>query len=171
MTSDTSAPTGVRHATVEDLAALLRDQQARKIDIVAPAAAVRARGARLVVDGTEPVLGPDGVSMTSGTYAPTDLCDQGIADKLGIPGAYLRKLREQKPVLYDVNVNGWLDGDDRRFLLRCLRGSNGAGVARAFLSDGYKIIDLSRPRDYPDGRAGLVAFALVEGLRLKPVSG
>ena len=69
------------------------------------------------------------------------MCDQGIADKLGIPAAYLRKMREQKPDLYDANVNGWLAGDDRRFLLRCLRGENGMGAARAFLSDGYKIID------------------------------
>ena len=50
-------------------------------------------------------------------------------------------MREQKPDLYDENVNGWLAGDDRRFLLRCLRGENGKGAARAFLSDGYKIID------------------------------
>jgi hypothetical protein len=79
--------------------------------------------------------------MTDGSYVPTDVCDQGIADKLGIPGAYLRKLREQKPELYDANVNGWLAGDERKFLLRCLRGEDGGGAARAFLSDGYKIID------------------------------
>jgi hypothetical protein len=131
---------GARNATLEDLAALLRDQQARKVDIVAPATTIHAYGARLVVQETAPVLGPDGVTMTAGVYAPTDLCDQGIADKLGIPAAYLRKLREQKPELYDANVNGWLEGDERRFLLRCLRGDDG-GVARAFLSDGYKIID------------------------------
>ena len=144
MTLDTSMSPlvpGARNATLEDLAALLRDQQARKVNIVAPAAAIRARGGRLVVEQTEPVLGPDGVTMTSGAYALTGVCDQGVADKLGIPAAYLRKTREQKPGLYDANVNGWLEGDDRRFLLRCLRGANGAGVARAFLSDGYKIID------------------------------
>jgi hypothetical protein len=42
-----------------------------------------------------------------------------------------------------ANVNAWLDGDDRKFLLRCLRpaSGDGPGAARAFLSDGYKIID------------------------------
>jgi hypothetical protein len=74
-----SAP-GARHATLEDLAALLRDQQARKVDIVAPAAAIRAQDARLVVDGTEPVLDPDGVTAAAGAYVPTDVCDQGVAD-------------------------------------------------------------------------------------------
>ncbi len=106
-----SAPLpGARNATLEDLAALLRDQQARKVDIVAPAAAIHADGARLVVRETEPVLGPGGVTMTAGAYTPTDVCDQGVADKLGIPAAYLRKMREQKPGLYDANVNGWLEG-------------------------------------------------------------
>jgi hypothetical protein len=145
MTIDTPvAPrSGVRNAGLADLAALLRDQQARKADFVAPAAAIRARGGQLVVDDSAPLLGPDGVSMTAGSYTPTEVCDQGIADKLGIPAAYLRRMREHKPDLYDANVNGWLAGDDRRFLLRCLRsdGPGGGGVARAFLSDGYKIID------------------------------
>ncbi len=141
--STSSAPQvpGARNATLEDLAVLLRDQQARKVEIVAPAAAVRANGARLVVQESTPVLGPEGVTMTVGSYVPTDVCDQGIADKLGIPGAYLRKLRDQKPDMYDANVNGWLDGDERKFLIRSLRGDNSGGVARAFLSDGYKIID------------------------------
>jgi hypothetical protein len=144
MSTDASvAPSGARNATLADLAALLRDQQARKVDIVAPATAIRAEGARLVVEGTAPVLDPGGVTMTSGTYTPTEVCDQGVANKLGIPAAYLRRLREHKPGLYDANVNAWLDGDDRRFLLRCLRPASGEGpgAARAFLSDGYKIID------------------------------
>lgn len=144
MSTDASVtPLGARNATLADLAALLRDQQARKADIVAPAAAIRTEGARLVVAGTDPVLDPGGVTMTAGTYTPTEVCDQGIADKLGIPAGYLRRLREHKPGLYDANVNAWLDGDDRRFLLRCLRPASGEGpgAVRAFLSDGYKIID------------------------------
>jgi hypothetical protein len=142
MTVDAAAtPSGIRNATLPDLAALLRDQQAHKADIVAPARAIQAAGAQLVISDSAPVLGPDGVTMTAGTYLPTEVCDQGIADKLGIPAAYLRRLREQRPDLWDANVNGWLGGDDRRFLVRCLRGREGGGAARAFLSDGYKIID------------------------------
>ena len=38
-------------------------------------------------------------------------------------------------------MNGWLERDDRRFFIRALRGSDGrTGVARAWLSDGYKKI-------------------------------
>jgi hypothetical protein len=145
MTIDFSQPAaaGTRNVTLADLAGLLRDQQARAVDIVAPAKAVRARNGQLIIDGTDPVLASDGVTMTVGSYIPTRICDEGVADKLGIPAGYLRQLREQRPGLYDANVNGWLDGDPRKFLIRCLRPSEGTGpgAARAFLSDGYKRID------------------------------
>lgn len=111
------APMGTRNATLADLATLLREQQARKVDIVAPA--IHARRGELAVDDTAPVMGPDGVTMTAGSYAPTEVCDQGIADKLGIPATYLRRMREHKPGLYDANVNAWLDDDDRRAFLAC----------------------------------------------------
>jgi len=67
MTTSPSAPVlTTRHATLADLAALLRDQQARKLDVVAPAAALRSAGARLVIDQSEPQLSADGVTMTAG---------------------------------------------------------------------------------------------------------
>jgi hypothetical protein len=130
-----------RNADLADLVQLLREQHAAKADIVAPATAICAEHAGLVIAGTDALLTDDGVTATAGTYTPTDVCDGGIADKLGIPAAYLRRLREQRPALYDTNVNGWLEHDTRRFLIRGLRGDNGGGIARAFLSDGYKIID------------------------------
>jgi hypothetical protein len=131
-----------RNATVDDLVVLLRDQQARKVDVVASASSVRAEGGCLVLDGTMPLLGADGVTMTSGRYRPTDVCDAGIAEKLGIPAAYLRRTRDSHPALFDANVNGWLERDDRRFFVRALRGTDGeTGIARAWLSDGYKKID------------------------------
>lgn len=145
MTTDTTTgpATGARNVTLADLAGMLRDQQARNVDIVAPATAIRARGGQFVIEASDPVPGHDGVAVTAGTYTPTQVCDQGVADKLNIPGPYLRRMREQRPALYDTNVNAWLDGDPRKFLIRCLRPATGEGpgAARAFLSDGYKRID------------------------------
>jgi len=117
---------GTRNATLEDLAALLQDQQVRKVDVVAAASAIRADRGRLVIT-TDPQLTPDGVTLTAGAYTPTDVCDQGLADKLGIPGAYLRRLRAEHPALYDANVNGWLARSDHRYLIRGLRGDTGGG--------------------------------------------
>lgn len=142
--------TTTRNADLGDLVALLKDHQGRTLDVVAPAASLFSQDARLIIKGTEPVLGEDGVTMGDGTYTPTVVADEGIADKLGVPVAYLKRLRVERPDLYDANVNGWLygapegDGPDRRkFLVRCFRGEEGTGggVARAFLSDSYRTID------------------------------
>lgn len=103
-----------RHAGLPDLVALLRDQHARKVDVVAAPSALRARDGRLIIAGTEPVLTADGVDQGDGSYRPTALCDEGISEKLGIDLRYLRKLRDRAIDLYDVNVNGWLARSDAR---------------------------------------------------------
>lgn len=162
-----------RNADLADLATLLQDQHARKVDMVVPAGAIRSRGANLVVAGADPVLDDDGVTDPNGEYRPTRVCDEGISSKLGVPLAYLRRLREDAPDLYDANVNGWLHGrakrhadgtveslrdpDARSFLLRTFRPEpahdpagyaegrpllpDGLGVARAFLSNQYRMFD------------------------------
>ncbi|HEX4815839.1 MAG TPA: DUF932 domain-containing protein [Nonomuraea sp.] len=145
MTSTSPVPLTTRNACLEDLVDLLRHQQAHKVDVVVHADQIRAEGTQLRIAGTPPMLSERGVTTTSGLYMPTQVCDQGLANKLGIPLPYLRRLREHKPGLYDTNVNGWLADADRRFLVRALRGggehANEHGVARAFLSDSYRIID------------------------------
>lgn len=142
-----------RNATLQDLAAMLQDQQARKMDVVAPASTIRSHGGHLVLRNTEPIITAEGVTTVDGSYLPTTVCDEGIAEKLGIPVAYLRKMRDIRPDLYDANVNGWLRGtaavdqikqdpDSRSFLVRCFRGDEDeVGIARAFLSDRYRPID------------------------------
>src|SRR5689334_15033545 len=141
MTSGSAPILTMRNATLADLAALLRDQQARNVDVVAHAHAIHADAGRLVIEGTEPLLSAEGVTLTRGAYTPTEVCDQGLADKLGIPSTYLRRLRTEHLDLYDANVNGWLARTDKRYLVRGLRADSGGGIARAFLSDAYRIVD------------------------------
>ncbi|WP_337825212.1 hypothetical protein [Amycolatopsis sp. A1MSW2902] len=129
-----------------DLAAiadLLQRQRAQRLDVVAPAAAIRAEGGRLVVrDAGEPVLTADGVTARDASLAPNVVADAGIADKLGIPAPYVRHLRENNVELWDANVNGWLERDARSFLVRGLADEDGGeGIARAFLSEKYRIVD------------------------------
>ncbi|WP_331732696.1 DUF932 domain-containing protein [Streptomyces sp. NBC_00989] len=131
---------GARNASFDDLLQLLGRDQDAKIDLVAPASAISAVDGNLTVTGMEPVLTPTGVTRADGAYRPTAVADEGIADKLKIPTAYLRRMRAEAVDLYDLNVNGWLQKDPtRRFLLRAFKGE--PGVLRAWLSDGYKIID------------------------------
>ncbi|MFI6485071.1 DUF932 domain-containing protein [Nonomuraea sp. NPDC050663] len=129
-----------RNANLEDLVDLLRAQRARQIDLVLPASHIHAQHGQLILPFDAPLLTPDGVSQ-SGMFRPTAVCDDGLAEKLKIPRTYLRRLREERLALYDANLNGWLADDPRRFLIRTLRGEDGNGVARALLSDSYRIID------------------------------
>ena len=153
MSVDTSpVMPGTRNATLADMVTILRGQRARRLDVVAPAAAIHAYDGNLVIDSTVSQLAADGVTSAAGTYRPTVVTDEGIADKLGISLAYLRRLRSARADLWDANVNGWLHGselagypgDDRKFMVRLFQpvgDGDGLGVARAFLSDSYKVID------------------------------
>ena len=154
------APLGARNATLADLAALLRDQQARKVDIVAPAAAIRARRRRgWSSTAPSPVLGPDGVTMTAGTYTPTEVCDQGLADKLGIPGRVPAAAARaaSRACTTRTSTAGWT-ATTGRFLIRCLRPARGparggAGVpVRRLQDDRQPRRAARRPRRRPPGR-------------------
>jgi len=148
--------TTIRNATILDLNALLLDRQARKVDAVVPATAMSFRDGVAHLRGVVPLLNDDGVTDVNGDYRPTNVADEHLGQKLGIPVPYLRKLRSERPHLYDANVNAWLHGrrvrrdgevetvhpaDDRSFLLRMFRADAGEGVLRGVLSTGYGLID------------------------------
>ena len=147
-----------RNATLEDLAAILQTQKAEQLDVVASAGALWSKGGVLHVEGVgEATLDEHGVTAGTGRFVPTGVFDEGLAEKLHIPVAYLRRMRAEFPDLLDTNINMWLHGkqirraqgatdviraaDPRKFLLRLFRGDNGDGVARALLSERYKTID------------------------------
>ncbi|MEJ3745530.1 DUF932 domain-containing protein [Actinomycetes bacterium KLBMP 9797] len=133
-----------RNAGLEDLHELLTRQQGTKLDVVAAAPTIRAEHGRLVLADTGvPASAEDGGAPVEGVFVPTEVCDEGIAGKLGIPIGYLRRLRGEHPDLYDANVNGWLAHlpQSRSFLVRCFTSAQGPGIARALLSDRYGIVD------------------------------
>ncbi|POX47696.1 DUF932 domain-containing protein [Streptomyces sp. Ru71] len=142
------APTGARNADLCDLVRILEDQNRHKLDVIAPAAALHFREGNLHVEGIESLITEDGVTEVDGIYRPTGVADEGISDKLRIPLAYLRRMRAENVPLLDENVNAWLrEEPERRFMLRAFRGDSGPGVppgegvARALLSDSYKLMD------------------------------
>jgi hypothetical protein len=153
-----SLTTTVRNATFEHMLHMLRTQHAAKIDVVAPATALRARNGAIELSGVEPVVDDHGVTLVDGLYVPTSAADNTIATKLGIGQKYLRWMRTERPDLFDLNVNGLLHGkskrtatgttsviyppDSRSFLLRLFRGQDGEpGVLRALLSDRFGMVD------------------------------
>lgn len=153
----------IRNATMADLVTLLRDQQGRKVDAVVPAHKLTAGEDGLItVAGIEAQVDEDGVTAVDGHYRPTEVMTGHLAEKLGIPAVYLRRMQGERPDLWAANLNGWLHGswptnlgqpsrpehytaqpDPRSFLLRAFRPADGdgPGVGRALLSDTYRVID------------------------------
>ncbi|MER7982474.1 DUF932 domain-containing protein [Streptomyces sp. NPDC095817] len=143
-----AAPRGARNADLRDLVTILEDHRERKLDVVTSASALSFRDGNVQVEGIEQQITADGVTTVDGTYRPTAVADEGIAEKLKIPVGYLRRMREENVPLLDENVNAWLRQDPtRRFMLRALKGDSAPGaapaegVARALMSDSYKVMD------------------------------
>ena len=72
-----------RNANLTDPLALLKEQTVRKLDVVAPAATLHAEAGLLRVEGTQPTFTDDGLTIGDGLYRPTEVFDEGVANKLG----------------------------------------------------------------------------------------
>lgn len=167
------------NADLQDVVRILEDQKARAIDLVVPGSQMRFRDGNLIVNGVEHVLDTDGVTNPNGTYRPTVVADEGLAEKLGIPTAFLRSLRSGgRTDLIDANLNGLLRGkfragadgmqeihapEGRSFLARLFRGdADEQGIMRALLSPRYKVMDSL------DALLALLAGIQAAGVNVKP---
>lgn len=118
-----SIQTTTRNATLDDLVPFLQTEQELKHDVNVDASAITSVGGVLNIAGAGFGAEIEGFTGETGKFLPTAIMDGQIAEKLGIPVAYLRKLRDGKNEkgkvitppridLYDQNVNGWLQGQD-----------------------------------------------------------
>lgn len=160
--------TTLSHGSLEDIVGLLRTQADVKYDVVVPASSLRYENGRLHVAEGATRWNDDGATLVDAVLDPTSIFEDGVADRLGIPRQYLRKLRETgttvnlgefarlgdwredgetitvAPSLLDANVNGWLQSlGNKRFLVRAFRTDNPdeVGIARALLSNRFAPID------------------------------
>lgn len=150
----------LRKTDFETLLATLDEQQDRKVDVITPATNLCFSGGNLRVlrSDLEPELTADGVKSPVQVFAPNDVFDGGLADRLGGPATatYLRKLREAgRTDILDYTLNSLIHGDRPRdgvqqhepqtksVMVRALKDADGGevGTARALLSNAYKIID------------------------------
>jgi hypothetical protein len=118
--------------TLKDLAVELERQLASKKDLIVPSMKMRLSTSMtgqctLLIDESD---GPR-------EYPVNAFALRQIADKHAIPHGYFERMRQEKPVLLDRNVNTWLHAQPQiNRLVRTLDGR-----ARAFLTDRYRRID------------------------------
>lgn len=118
---------------LEQLVETLEAQSKLKRDVI-------VRGTGLTYnDGKLWVPGQQGL----GGYSPTVLCHGQISEKLGIPKKYYDRMMTSNEELLNYNINMWLAKDkETKYLLRMFGHEGGeVSVARAFLSNGFNIID------------------------------
>lgn len=146
----------LRKTDFETLLATLDEQQDRKVDVVVPATNICFGGGdlRVLRSDLEPQLTPDGVKSPVQVFRPTDVFDEGLAERLGrgiVTGRMLRKLRaEGWTDIVDGTLNALIHGKGevrepltKSVLVRALKDADGGetGTARAVLSNSYKIVD------------------------------
>ena len=80
------------------------------------------------------------ISVSTGNdilaYSVSDVAHRQIADRLGVRFKYYDRMRLEYPALLDQNINGWLQKQPEKRMLRTLDGR-----LRAFLSDRYRRLD------------------------------
>lgn len=144
----------VRNMDAQQLFNELSAINKRRVDLVVSSDAIKAEFGSLKVSGTDAVITAEGVTTRDGDFEPTLDFDLHLADRLGIPRTYMRRIRHDRPDLYDSNVNGWLHGCqtdgcyghdalNKRFYLRALepKVAGDPRTARALFSSAYRRID------------------------------
>jgi hypothetical protein len=132
----------LRNAPLDALVRVLQEHHDAKLDVVVPSGRIRSHRGHLRLAGAgAPHISSDGVTQET-VLRPTVTAENDVAEKLGIPVPYLRRMRAEQIGLYDATVNAWLDHDpDRRFLLRTILSRPGEGIVRAVLSDTHSLVD------------------------------
>ena len=90
--------TAVRNP-LENLVKKLELRNTMKRDFIVPSSKMHWANGDLCINTTE---------ADAMIFKPTELFETQIADKLGIPNPYFRKMKSLHPDLLQQNVNGWL---------------------------------------------------------------
>jgi hypothetical protein len=126
--------------SLQDLSQQILEENRTKRDFVADTSAL----SMTVVEPPESEGTPDvglqfTVNQQQQVFKPTVQCLEQIAARVGIPAKYAERMRTEAPELLCRNVNHWFASKPERRMLRTL--CNGHKIARAFLSDRYRILD------------------------------
>ena len=137
----------MKNKNIEALVQTLEKRNKAKRDFVVPASKI------YVDDDNEFLIRVENEDFY---FNSTDLFESQIAEKLGIPLPYFRRMKEKAPNILQDNINGWFDyAPNKKYMVRAFETTeNNTNVGRAFLSDSYNIID-----DYD------VLFAALEAIK------
>ncbi|HQM30781.1 MAG TPA: DUF932 domain-containing protein [Syntrophales bacterium] len=120
---------------IVDLAREIQRVQEAKKDFIAPTTKlemVLVGDPNHDDDPREPNIKVEG----NGWYDVNDVAHDQLAERLGIPRPYYRRMQKESPTLLCQNVNTWFKKNPEKRLVRTLDNR-----VRAFLSDRYRPLD------------------------------
>lgn len=116
----------------EELVEKLKEQDAKRLDIVTPGKKIRSYSKDLYLMSDH---------LAGRNITPNEVARRQISDKLRIPWNYFERMREeQRPQIYDQTINYWFENSAKKYLLRMFDEGDYA-IGRALLSDSYRPIN------------------------------
>lgn len=110
---------------------VLELQNSQKADYIINPKDISYEGGFLVAKGT-----------VGEAYVANDIMHSQIADKLGIPNQYYKKMRAEADELLEANVNGWFKRSTAKgYMIRTFEGTETGNIGRSLLSDRYSALD------------------------------
>jgi hypothetical protein len=129
--------------TLQGLSQRILDQTKAKKDYLTNTRALTVKVVNSEVPGQEKPRREVALAFTLNgqerVYRPTKLCLEQMADRTGIPLKYTARMAAEAPELLAQNINHWFQAKPEDRMLRTF--NNGQGVARAFLSKKYRVLD------------------------------
>jgi hypothetical protein len=143
-----------RQVDLKELVFELQSQNKQKRDIILPAKFLSMERGKIVVNNPSSnpelskILYETGISETTEGHTQRlvldrlNTIDPHLVGKLEIPTRYFDKCDNEEDIaLLDANVNHWLQMDGNILLRTFVDKEGGTGVARALLSDKFRMID------------------------------
>jgi hypothetical protein len=87
--------TRVRNADLAEIMGILQDQEMRRADVIVPATLMRYERGNLVLASGEKtqILTEEGVTDLAGSYRPTSVADEKMAERIGAHGGFIKSMR------------------------------------------------------------------------------
>lgn len=124
-------------SSLQELARTLEHQQVSKRDFVAPTSELVLNVLPLEKDAPAGRLARTSLKVNGhGEFDVTDLANEQIAGRVGIPQKYYDRMRANAPELLAANVNHWFTHEKESRMVRTLDGRT-----RAFMSARYRPLD------------------------------
>lgn len=124
--------------TLQDVIQAVESDARGKVDYLTPVNNLKAEEGRITLIDPAKVKGP---KLEVATFEPTDWAEGQLMTRLGMPGHYFKKAKEEDPELFSQHFNHWAKKSDKETILRTKILNSEIGLLRGSVGKDYGILD------------------------------